>query len=63
MKLFLKRVIGCWIKKHYRSRAGSCKWVCYSIKGIPYHIGIPKTKWVYKLEPIRMWFWIRKNNL
>jgi hypothetical protein len=35
---------------HYRLRPGRCKWRCYSIRGLGYHIAIPITKWVFKIR-------------
>lgn len=48
-------------KIHYRIRPGSCKWKHISIKGTKYYIAIPITKWVFKLEPIKMWVYFGKT--
>jgi hypothetical protein len=50
-----------FIKISYRLKSGSCKWRCYSIKGINYHIAIPITKWVFKFEPMKNWIYIFKK--
>ena len=48
-------------KIHYRIRPGSCKWKHISIKGTKYYIAIPITKWIFKLEPIKMWVYFGKT--
>jgi hypothetical protein len=60
---YLANVIGRLFPIHYRLRSGSCKWKCYSIKGIGYHIAIPITKWVFKFEKPTMWVYFAKNAL
>jgi hypothetical protein len=46
---FLADVIRRLFAIHYRLRPGRCKWRCYSIRGLGYHIAIPITKWVFKI--------------
>jgi hypothetical protein len=51
------------IKKSTRLRPGHCRWRLYSIEGLGYHIAIPMTKWVFKMEKPSMWVYVAKNSI
>lgn len=50
-----------WILVHTRSRPGHCFWKCYTVRGLPWHLAIPASKWIYTFEPWWRWVYVART--